>query len=91
MASEWVPPQLQPMPKSFSASTKALTWAGVKCGLKTIEKMLEEPVKSRFQCSWPGQDGSAGWRMRSTSGRDPSQWATSSVEASSFSRRTARV
>ena len=52
--------QLQPMPKSFRDSTKVLTWVGVKRRSKTIEKMLLEPVKSRCQNSWPGQDCRAG-------------------------------
>ena len=37
--------------------------------LKTIEKTLAEPVKSRFQMSWPGQSGRAGWRTSVISGR----------------------
>ena len=34
--------------------------AGVHVSLKTIEKTLAEPVKSRFQMSWPGQSGKGG-------------------------------
>jgi hypothetical protein len=41
--------------------------------LKTIEKTLAEPVKSRFHIPWPGQSGRAGWRTSAISGRRLSQ------------------
>ena len=65
--------------------------SGVQSSLKTIEKTLAEPVKSRFQISWPGQSGKAGCRTSEISGRALSQLATVSVDCSSWARRTPSV
>lgn len=48
----------------------------------TTENEPDEPVKSRFQISGPGQDGKAGWSTVSTSGRTANHFATRSADSS---------
>ena len=65
--------------------------AQFKQTFRNIEKTLAEPVKSRFQMSWPGQSGRAGWRTSLISGRCFSQLAMVSVDCSRCFRRMPSV
>lgn len=61
-------PQLMPILKSLRPSTKLATCSALTSSEKWMEKTLEEPVKSRFQNSWPGQEGNAGCSTVSITG-----------------------
>src|SRR6185312_1551615 len=60
-------------------------------GLNTTENSPDEPVKSRFHSSCPGQEDKAGCRTVSTSGRLLSHCARASAFCSTDLRRTAMV
>ena len=70
---------------------KVMTWSSEMLSLNAKENILVDPVKSRFQILWPGQDGSAGWKTSLTCGCLVSHFAISKVALSSASRRTANV
>ncbi len=72
-----VPPQDAPMEKTLSALSAASSWASAT-GLSTMLNTPEDRPMSRFQNSWPGQDGSAGCSTLSTAPNCVSRLAKSS-------------
>ena len=91
MARLFTPPQLIPILNTLRVFIKVMTWSSDMFSLNVNENILVDPVKSRFQILWPGQEGSAGWKTSPTCGCLVSQFAISKVAPSSASRRTANV
>ena len=55
------------------------------------ENKPDAPVKSRFQISWPGHSGSAGWKTSATSGCVCNHRAIWSADAACAFMRTDKV
>src|SRR5688500_7382685 len=72
-----VPPHEAPIANTLIADRAASRSASAP-GLRTMLNTLEEPAKSLFQVSWPGQDGRHGCSTRDTTGTAVSRRANSS-------------